>query len=576
MSGTIDLNDLFNYENQTIPAYITKDNTPSDNPITDEGATLGRVLFYDKKLSVDNTISCGTCHIQEHAFSDLNAVSLGINGHSTLRHSMRLVNARFGDETSFRWDESASSLEIQMTIPIKTETEMGYSGENGNPSFADLISKMEAIDYYPQLFTFAFGDSTITEERIQKSLAQFVRSIQSFDSKYDLGRAQVDDDLEDFPNFTNIENQGKRLFIESFEWEEDTISVMDVPGDPGGLFNVAKRINGGFDCATCHVPPEFSIDPNSLNNAFVRPPSNFPGDPSWLEGTRSPTLRDLIKPNINVMNDDGETLNGGMFHSGQAVFLKDIFGHYEFRRLDTLDNPNLDPRLSRISPSTGEKIALLLNSTAMERRRINSFLATLTGIDVYTNEKWSDPFDSLGNIVIIPKNGFVDNDGDGFNSDIDCDDNNPNINPDEMEIVYNGIDDDCDPTTLDDDLDQDGFSITDDCDDDNPDINPNAEEIPNNDIDEDCDGMDSVSSNHDIGASSIKIYPNPAIDKINIEIKGHLEFQATLFDVNGKLIKRLTNINQIDVIGTNSGIYFLEIRDLNSGKRIIERILIGI
>lgn len=321
MSGTIDLDNLLNYENQAIPAYITKDNTPADNAITDEGATLGRVLFYDKKLSADNSISCGSCHIQEHAFSDLDTVSVGINGHKTPRHSMRLVNARFGDETKFRWDETAETLEEQMIIPIKNEQEMGYSGENGMPSFEDLIAEMEATSYYPSLFSLAFGDSIITEERIQRALAQFVRSIQSFDSKYDIGRAQVDDDLVDFPNFTSQENAGKQLFMEAFEWEEDSITVMDVPGDPGGTFLIANRISGGFDCATCHVPPEFSIDPNSLNNGFVRPSSNFPGDPSWLDGTRAPTLRDLIKA-------DGESLNGGMFHSGQALHLQDIFGHY--------------------------------------------------------------------------------------------------------------------------------------------------------------------------------------------------------------------------------------------------------
>ncbi|MEM7298535.1 MAG: cytochrome c peroxidase [Bacteroidota bacterium] len=394
MSGAIDLDNLFNYADQTIPAFITKDNTPVDNPITDEGATLGRVLFYDKMLSSDNSVSCGSCHIQEHAFSDLDTVSIGIDGNRTPRHSMRLVNARFGEETKFRWDESAETLEEQMIIPIKNGKEMGYSGEDGMPGFADLIAEMESTSYYPPLFSIAFGDSNITEERIQKALAQFVRSIQSFDSKYDIGRAQVTDDLTDFPNFTANENAGKRLFMEAFQWEEDSITVMDVPGDPGGTFLIANRVSGGFDCATCHVPPEFSIDPGSLNNGFVRPSSNFPGDPSWLDGTRSPTLRDLIKA-------DGETLNGGMFHSGQAVHLQDIFGHYTFRRLDEVDNPNLDPRLRRVSPSSGENIAIHLNNSAMERRQLFEFLATLTGTDVYTNEKWSDPFDENGSISII-------------------------------------------------------------------------------------------------------------------------------------------------------------------------------
>ncbi|WNJ18148.1 cytochrome c peroxidase [Pontibacter sp. G13] len=400
-SGTIDLDNLFNYANQAIPSYITKDNTPAHNPITDEGATLGRVLFYDKKLSIDNTVSCSNCHIQEYAFSDTNNVSIGINGNLTPRHSMRLVNARFGAEEKFRWDETAANLEDQMIIPIKQEAEMGYSGQNGMPSFADLISKLDSTDYYPQLFTLAFGDAMITEERMARALAQFVRSIQSFDSKYDIGRAQVADDLTDFPNFTSDENDGKRLFIQDFQWVEDTITVGDVPGDPGGTFDVAKRISGGFNCATCHMPPEFDIDPNSLNNAFVRPASNHPNEPSWLDGTRSPTLRDLIQA-------DGVTLNGGMFHSGQAHFLQDIFGHYEFRRLDTVDNTNLDPRLTKISPTTGRRIGLLMNSNPNERQKINAFLSTLTGTDVYTNEKWADPFDANGQLTLTGAGVSID------------------------------------------------------------------------------------------------------------------------------------------------------------------------
>ena len=92
-SGTINLKDLPNYENQEMPAYIRKDNT-SSNPITNEGAVLGRVLFYDKNLSVNNTISCSSCHQQALAFGDDAIASDGVNG-TTGRHSMRLINARF-------------------------------------------------------------------------------------------------------------------------------------------------------------------------------------------------------------------------------------------------------------------------------------------------------------------------------------------------------------------------------------------------------------------------------------------------------------------------------------------------
>jgi cytochrome c peroxidase len=80
MSGIVDLNNLFNYSNQEKPNYISKDNTPSDNFLIDPGATLGRVLFYDKNLSRNNTISCSSCHDQQFAFGDTAVVSKGVNG----------------------------------------------------------------------------------------------------------------------------------------------------------------------------------------------------------------------------------------------------------------------------------------------------------------------------------------------------------------------------------------------------------------------------------------------------------------------------------------------------------------
>ena len=90
----------FNYANQPFPSYITKDNT-DDNSITDAGATLGRVLFYDVNLSENKTISCGSCHQQANAFSDTATLSMGLNGGLTARHSMRLINTRFADEERF-------------------------------------------------------------------------------------------------------------------------------------------------------------------------------------------------------------------------------------------------------------------------------------------------------------------------------------------------------------------------------------------------------------------------------------------------------------------------------------------
>ena len=267
--GTIDLDNLENYANQTVPAYITKFND-GGNPISDAGATLGRVLFYDKALSIDDTVSCSSCHVQSLGFSDPDLVSGGVQGGVTFRHSMRLINTQFASETRFFWDERAASHEDQESQPIQDHNEHGFSGQNGRPDLAALITKLEGMTYYEELFRFVYLDPNITEARLQQALAQFVKSIHSFDSKYDAGRAQVSADTDVFPNFTADENAGKDMFL-----------------TPKG--------QGGAGCGMCHRAPEFDIVSNSNQNGIIgvaNQPLEFD-----LTNTRAPTLRDLVNPN---------------------------------------------------------------------------------------------------------------------------------------------------------------------------------------------------------------------------------------------------------------------------------------
>lgn len=354
-AGKIDLNNLFNYANQSKPAYITKDNT-AGNPITDKGATLGRVLFYDKNVSSNNTISCSSCHIQANAFSDDAIASDGVNG-TTTRHSMRLINSRFSNERKFFWDERATTLENQTSQPIQNHIEMGFSGTSGNGSITNLIAKLQGIGYYKELFKYVYGSEEITETKLQNALAQFIRSIQSFDSKYDAGRSTVQNDNQAFPNFTAQENQGKNLFL--------TPPVFDANG---------VRTSGGFGCAGCHAAPEFDIDPNTRNNGVI---GILNGTGIDITNTKAPSLRDLL-------NSNGSP-NGPMMHTGSFATLQNVIGHYGNINLAP-GNSNLDPRLR--PNGFGQQ----LNITATEVNALTAFIKTLTGTNVYVDPKWSSPF----------------------------------------------------------------------------------------------------------------------------------------------------------------------------------------
>ena len=363
ISGTIDLGRLFNYAEQPVPDYIDRDNTPNFNRIDNETATLGRVLFYDKRLSANNTISCGTCHIQAFAFSDTAQLRVGLDGGLTGRHAMRIVNSRFAQERRFFWDERAQSLEEQSTMPIQDHVEMGFSGTDGQPDFNDLIDKLSDIPEYQTLFDFAFGDDNITEDRIQLALGQFMRSIQSFDSRFDQGLAMTNGNVNmGFPNFSDQENRGKALYL----------------SPPGG------GPTGGAGCNGCHRAPEFDIDPASGNNGVVGVVGN--PDATDLIVTRAPNLRDLVNP-------QGQ-LNGPMMHTGGFNSLRMVIDHYN----DVPLNPQIDPRLRGGPNGQGQN----LNLSERQKNDLEAFLRTLTGSNIYENPMYSDPFEPDGTLTLLP------------------------------------------------------------------------------------------------------------------------------------------------------------------------------
>ena len=220
------------------PAHIQaslalNDNTPADNPITNDGATLGRVLFYDKQLSKNNTVACASCHKQNIAFDDNVALSTGFAGGFTARNSMSLLNIRFYKSGKMFWDERSITAEKQALQPIQDHTEMGLT-------LAELETKVKALNYYPALFQKAFGNTIIDSVKIAKALAQFERSIVTYQAKYD----RVKQGLE---NFTAAEAAGEVLF------------------------NTAGPTPGGgpaLSCNSCHTAPMFI---NSAAPPFALP-----------------------------------------------------------------------------------------------------------------------------------------------------------------------------------------------------------------------------------------------------------------------------------------------------------------
>jgi cytochrome c peroxidase len=155
--------------------FVTPQNWPKPsynflkNPLTEEKIELGRALFYEVRLSRNNTISCASCHSQYTSFTHVDhSLSHGIEDRVGLRNSQALVNLAW--HKNFMWDGSINHLDMQALAPISNIDEMGEKIEH-------VVEKLESSKIYPNLFYKAFGDNKITGEKLLKSISQFLLTL---------------------------------------------------------------------------------------------------------------------------------------------------------------------------------------------------------------------------------------------------------------------------------------------------------------------------------------------------------------------------------------------------------------
>jgi cytochrome c peroxidase len=316
-------------------------------------AILGRVLFYDKKLSKDGTIACGSCHKQNLGFGDDKQFSLGVNNQVGERNSIALYSvanfsAYYGTDISgpsairFFWDNRAETAKEQSMGSLTNPIEMSMHMEQ-------VAGAVAAQDYYEPLFEKAYGDNNVTSDRVLESIANFINGMGSYSSKFDVeaSKANIYSQTQyasSFSGFTPEENAGKALFVEH--------------------------------CSTCHSynmgrPPLFFAN-NGLYQTYTDQGVGAKSNIGSQMGTfKIPTLRNIA-------------VSAPYMHDGSLKTLEEVVDHYN---TGIKPHANLHASL-RNANGTPKKNFL----DGAKKQQLLAFLNTLTDYKASTDVRFSDPF----------------------------------------------------------------------------------------------------------------------------------------------------------------------------------------
>ncbi|MDF1696118.1 MAG: cytochrome c peroxidase [Saprospiraceae bacterium] len=313
-------------------------------------ATLGRVLFYDKTLSLDRNVSCGSCHHPERAFSDDKQFSEGVGEVITKRNTLALATTLSFkisyspidpslSRSKFSWDDSAADLPQQVKNAFLSENEMNIEEE-------EIKQRISERPFYSILFKKAFGTDEVNSDRIAESISAFVDAISSVNSKFDKGleSAALFSVDKDFYNFTAEENEGKKLY--------------------------------NANCASCHTDKHnFTVKATANNGLEMEYSDNGIGgrlnDPDFYGVFKIPFLRNI-------------ELTAPYMHDGRFETLEEVVDHYSE---GIVNHSNLSDELKDENGNP-----LLLNFNQEEKSALVAYLKTLTDKEVTSDEKFLDPF----------------------------------------------------------------------------------------------------------------------------------------------------------------------------------------
>jgi cytochrome c peroxidase len=324
-------------------------------PVERDKAVLGRVLFYDTKLSKDGTVACASCHKQELGFSDNVAFSRGVYDRSTDRNSIALssvanFSAYYGTDLNgsnairFFWDNRAETAAEQSKGSLTNSKEMDMHMD-------EVVAAVQSQPYYSPLFEKAYGDDYVTADRVTESISNFVNAMGSYRSKFDEEAGKINSyynvNYTNFTGFNSQQNRGLQLY------QNNCASCHSpIMGRPM-LFNA----NNGLDAET---------DPNDRGVGKI---TNLSND----EGTfKVPTLRNIA-------------LTAPYMHDGRFNTLEDVVEHYSS---GVQAHPNLHPDLRQTYSGPPKN----LNLSNDDKQALIAFLGTLTDDHARTDVKFSDPF----------------------------------------------------------------------------------------------------------------------------------------------------------------------------------------